>query len=1199
MKINRRYVATISLSVLSVGMLIGYQNCARQIQLEKQVSESVDKITDTNTRLEDLTLILNGMIREEVAARMAADQDLDKKINNLSLELSGYQSLMGEAIKDISSQVAALSGGISDAKSQLNTRITDVSNATMMVESNLNTKILNSEQSLKSLLSSNSQMLQWQISSNLNQILSLENQSTEQKKQIANQGQSIIDLAAYQNEYVAYASQTFATKSDLEHVNKLYNELSYVTKNLDLKIDHTKEFIIETLGEDIHDLTSKLSLVELKVASQDKTIDTIRNDLESAIVDYHSQIQAMSESFRGDLAKTELKIGLLIDEKDEALRTEMFDKLQMESLKIKLYTKKAISLLSTSITSLESKVNAIQDKSDSEKQELLNQISGLKSEMTKAIELEQIERNKIALDVGNLSTKLKRIEDDVKELKTLSEQSLNMISKATVAFEEEKVKTAQRFKVQSDEVSQKISALENSLEKKIQEVAEKSEQLVENLGADVQKNFKSVTADIAILNSKQTNLEHNLKNFIEEYQSDKAKLVQFETNMATPRALIQNHLANVIEALSNLQLRFVQVLNPDENNKDFYDEDFKIKMPAKCNQADEASFANALGMDSFQILSIEYTRLLLTGLRSGNENDRIFFNYGSIEDAERFSRSIALGLIKNSTGAENFECVQAMQKWARGIFLEDVRFKEISARLASDDELERKIDVLYAAFENIKNPAKQIEELIKKAVIGINDGGKAYSLIVAQSVMDIIDGAWNQRLLSDRLATLDNFENLQTKQTQLEQQMQAGFQDLRRLLNDFQNTTNTRLANLESEQGKMSVSLKRALDVLISLSDRAGHQDLKAYVIWAGQPLNYTPQIYPNWKPEVSIVQHFFSGPNSLRNKSDACTGAKILTSAGVRSAYAFGGWGPCWVNFRGLPLTKWGAESQSIWLRIFGAGHIVRVFVDPTKQKEFHPLFSRYNYNRYFDFRNIAPNDPFLKLNGVFSKAVFDIKMPDLLAYYVANIRTWGGLTVSIETIKEDIIGSETVSTKSPTVNYTIQLFSPLILDFHRTSLPQTISATESGVKVDLVGEGKERLSGWVGGHEAAFLVRKIKQGNHKVTANDLFGEGTRIGHKKAKNGFEALRFYDSNKDMVIDAKDSIWNELGAFFDYNQNGKMEDGELEQISSLGIGSINLNYETIAPEKALKDGNDLRYMSKAFDSNNQVKAHVYDVFFGVQ
>ncbi len=128
---------------------------------------------------------------------------------------------------------------------------------------------------------------------------------------------------------------------------------------------------------------------------------------------------------------------------------------------------------------------------------------------------------------------------------------------------------------------------------------------------------------------------------------------------------------------------------------------------------------------------------------------------------------------------------------------------------------------------------------------------------------------------------------------------------------------------------------------------------------------------------------------------------------------------------------------------------------------------------------------------------------------------------------------------------------WSPLLLDVGGRGF-EVSRDFERAVSFDIRGKGEKNLVDWpINTRDVAFLVRP-KDG--KVSSiKQLFGDD------KAKNGFEALRKYDSNHDGVVDKRDRRFKELALWFDRNRNAIAEPDELETLEAHSVGAIYLDY----------------------------------------
>ena len=135
-----------------------------------------------------------------------------------------------------------------------------------------------------------------------------------------------------------------------------------------------------------------------------------------------------------------------------------------------------------------------------------------------------------------------------------------------------------------------------------------------------------------------------------------------------------------------------------------------------------------------------------------------------------------------------------------------------------------------------------------------------------------------------------------------------------------------------------------------------------------------------------------------------------------------------------------------------------------------------------------------------------------------------------------------------------------PLIFDLNGDGV-KTVALAD-GVHFDFDKNGFAEKIGWVSA-EDGLLVRDLDKNGKIDSGRELMGDLTELfDEMTASNGFEALAYFDTNADGVIDAKDDIYNELQIWQDKNQNGVVDAGEIMSLSEVGIASINLAYENI-------------------------------------
>lgn len=114
-----------------------------------------------------------------------------------------------------------------------------------------------------------------------------------------------------------------------------------------------------------------------------------------------------------------------------------------------------------------------------------------------------------------------------------------------------------------------------------------------------------------------------------------------------------------------------------------------------------------------------------------------------------------------------------------------------------------------------------------------------------------------------------------------------------------------------------------------------------------------------------------------------------------------------------------------------------------------------------------------------------------------------------------------------------------------------------------------------------------------HIDDGSELFGTAFKLADgTNAANGFEALSTLDGNSDGVINADDAGFTQLKVWVDQNQNGLSDEGELLDLGSLDISSINLGANMTS---SLNNGNWVG-LESTFVTNSGNTYAVEDVWF---
>ena len=129
---------------------------------------------------------------------------------------------------------------------------------------------------------------------------------------------------------------------------------------------------------------------------------------------------------------------------------------------------------------------------------------------------------------------------------------------------------------------------------------------------------------------------------------------------------------------------------------------------------------------------------------------------------------------------------------------------------------------------------------------------------------------------------------------------------------------------------------------------------------------------------------------------------------------------------------------------------------------------------------------------------------------------------------------------------------WSPIILDVKGNGI-HVSREMDKAIYFDIKGKGKKALIDWpTNTDEVAFLVRPNKAGQVE-SIKELFGDNV------SKNGFEALKKYDSNHDGQLNQYDKSFKSLRLWFDRNRNAVSEPEEIVTLESQGVESIDLRY----------------------------------------
>jgi len=1201
-------------------------DAARQVAiiLEKMAQQDVD-IAAYDARLAQATAEARVAIELEKSARKA---ELDKLQTDLS-SLNNAQRVARETLEADLKKALAGQEAVSAAEIEnLRGALKELDNKTLVTVGDMR-KALATERA-----TTEAQILQATI--NLDKKL---NEAAVETQKVAARAEAI---AQAQEEFKAYVAKNYATKGELKALELRVEGLEEVTTILKGDLVKSSEKMKDLISAEVSAAKDALAT---RIQSVEANVDSIKNKLGGAIDDYQKQINEVKNNMtrelvavRADMKTQDAALLLEIEknaDKAAAVNADLMLSVKVQAANFETLSQNVKKELSDKIVELEGRIDNTDAALKAEKE-------AVQKKFAEVVAAEQLLKQQITQEIVGLKDHIKAVEKTANQSLTLAEQNAEELKLVKADIEQQKKYVKEKFDLTDGQLkvlNDDLAKVKEEFNKRLEQVAKDAENLVANLGREVQDNFKKVATDIAQMKAQDKAMQSALSgNLVEvvNLRLEDATMTAFSdgvssdlnkvTKTVTAGKTEKGPLVVALQLFSQVRTNFLQALQPKMPTRsgstitrvEAFDKSFEPIMVA-CGGRADADFANAFGRDSFDFLADEFLGNLLTANR-GSNMDPLFFKQPKLTDGSSLHHFTLLEAHRKlEGGADDPHCVSQIKAWAAEVLngtsemSKDVRArltahagfqrsvtdfsKSVSDLKAPMDNVELRVAKLInnrhttiaSAMENITNAAEKLGKDVKPSDAANTLLGKM-AVTITEAVDATFEAIQREEEFDQIVAVQKRFaqnEDDDKKQNERLKTIETDVANMKKKLEEFNQTAND-VKNLAAQTQRIESSLGKALDVMLSLAIRSGHPDLVAATKSAGEAMGYAVKEISPVKPAISEVQHFFASP-ALADSSDTCTGNSVRRGAGVKFWHSHGTT-QCWVNFRVIPGNQWTSAVGTIWFRVFGAADKMRVRSNLCDKASCDSTFG-FQFNSTVSTASVSGASA--KLTGQPTEGVFDVRIPDILEPYVRRSQSWSG-----EKIYFTPFGGASEGTTS---TYTVQLYSPLILDFTNVGRPLFSSLEESKVRFDLNGDGTTERTGWIGGYGGVGLLALDLNGNGQIDSGlELFGEGTRIVNngRKARDGYAALAQYDSNRDGVIDAQDPIYGKLKVWFDKNKNGRTDAGELLSLGSSGVTKVGLKHSKLTDHGRFVNGNELRTTAKFWGPAECGKSgcNSYDVYF---
>ena len=692
-------------------IIINQINVAIQIVALKKSHD--DKIKELEEKINTVDQDAKAALEAEKLARQAEIAALDKDLQKSKEEAEAARAQMDKELKDsIANESAETKAKFDELKSELDALDDDLHAAQLELQKQMHEQEIRTRDKIDE------------------KVGDLEDKVREDYAKLEGQIKEVAeDLQNFKEE----VAQTYATKAELAKVKAYADGIKEATNILGKKIDENDVALRHLISEEVKNTKAELSK---KISEVEANVEDLKGDFQDHLGDYEKTVADLSGKI--DDSIEEIKEDMLqmrgdFVEDHKALKQSLTEKLEAGLANFEVVTQQLKKEFADKIVAVEGAIDVTNQKLVEAKEEA-------KKRLKEAMEHEEKKRKAIQDSMDKMLEELEDLRQLAEDTQALAEANSDNIAQLRKDFEAEKKAVAAKFQVAEEELDKKLAAMKDDYEQKIQEVSDKSAELVANLGADVQKNMRNLTTNMADLNQKVAANKAAFDKFMDDFHSNEQAKADFRKGMREGKEKVVPGLENLIHAISEMELVFLQVINPDQNNLPFYNETFKPIM-MRCEGNSKATFANALGRDSFQFLAQEYTRQLVHGIEVAKWGG-IFHGDGKKVDMGDLQGLLVLDTTRYKVGSDQEECVVDIETWGRHTLFSNTKdSQDLRKTIEGSVDLARAVQKVKGAINDLAGPSGDVEAVIKKALEGKANADDNFKKRLPKVVAKIVEAA--------------------------------------------------------------------------------------------------------------------------------------------------------------------------------------------------------------------------------------------------------------------------------------------------------------------------------------------------------------------------------------------------------------------------------------------------------------------------